>query len=155
MDNMELPIFLEIAALVLKLGILVDKICSYYDQKGSNGILFSLLSSLEVYALRNANLQSKEIFSAFNLDNINNKKSMTALNNQIITQFEIFKMSFAMYQKDHGRYQFPKDLSKADIIALLLLWACLVPKDKQKYYVGLVKVLNDNFEDCFMKHYEG
>ena len=73
MDVMELPVFLEKTALLLKLSILVDKIGSYYDQKGSNGILFSLLSSLEVYALRHANIQSKEIFSKFNLGNINNK----------------------------------------------------------------------------------
>ena len=106
MDIEELPLFLERTALLLKLSILVDKICSYYDydKQGSHNILFSLLSSLEVYAIRHANIKVKEIFSAFNLNNVNNKKSMTELHNQIITQFEIFKMSFAMFQKDHGKY---------------------------------------------------
>lgn len=136
-----------ITQITFKINDLVEKLSA---QQCSYGTLGQLLSALECFAYRSANLTIKEVFKGFNLNDLNNIKTLNELKNQIITQIEIFKFSFQSYEKQHGTYLFPKELPRYDLISLIHLWRLLVPTDAQKYYDAVIEIINRNFEVSYI-----
>ena len=137
----------NIIQITFKINDLVEKLSA---QQCSYGTLGQLLSALECFAYRSSNLNAKEFFKGYNLNDLNNTKTLNELKNQIITQIEIFKFSFQTYEKQHGIYTFPKELPRNDIIALIQLWRVLVPIDTQKYYDAVIEIINRNFEVSYI-----
>lgn len=133
--------------ITFKIDGLIEKLSA---QQCSYGTLGQLLSALECFAYRSANINITEYFKPYNVNNLNNIKSLNELKNQIITQLEIFKFSFQTYEKQHGLYSFPKELPRNDIIALIQLWRVLVPIDTQKYYDAVIEIINRNFEISYI-----
>ena len=136
-----------IIQITFKINDLVEKLSA---QQCSYGTLGQLLSALECFAYRSSNLNAKEFFKQYNLNNLNNTKTLNELKNQIITQIEIFKFSFQSYEKQHGTYLFPNKLPRYDLISLIQLWRLLVPTNAQKYYDAVIEIINRNFDISYV-----
>jgi hypothetical protein len=93
------------------------------DQAYSYGVMGNIFSALEWYAYRLSGETPKDLrFNNYNNFNSGNKKDLTQLKNQIITQIEIFKFSYLIYKKDHKKYEFPQNLTENDIIKEIEKW---------------------------------
>ena len=66
-------------------------------------------------------------------------KSLEDLRNQIIVQLEIFKVSYKLYVKEYGAYEFPSSLSKEQIIKYIEKWEEYILK-KTFLYMKLLSI---------------
>ena len=119
------------------------------DQGYSYGVIGNIFSALEWYAYRISGISFSNqdiIFNGYNNFNCGNQKELEDLKNQIITQIEIFKFSYQVYIKDHKKYDFPNNLSKKDMINLLMKWKSIIPDSKEhRFYDAMIEIINGNF----------
>ena len=117
------------------------------DQAYSYGTMGNFFSAMEGYANRSALEKKKEGLKTINFEHYNNfecgkKKTLSELRMQIITQFEIFKVSYFVYIDDYGQYDFPESLPKEAIISLIKQWRSYVDDNDYILYDSVLKVLD-------------
>ena len=119
------------------------------DQGYSYGVIGNIFSALEWYAYRISGISNSNqdmTFNAYNNFNCGNQKELEDLKNQIITQIEIFKYSYQIYIKEHRKYDFPNNLSKEQMINLLIKWKSIIPDKKEhRFYDAMIEIINGNF----------
>ena len=126
------------------------------DQAYSYNIIGGSLSAFECYANKCQTDESKKtnIFSAYNNFNCGNTKTKDQLKDQIIVQLIILNSSIQLYTIDHGKYVFPKNLSKEKIIEHLEQWKQSVPDDAQKYYQSAIDIFKGKTPESYEKELE-
>lgn len=117
------------------------------DQEYSYTIIGNFFSAIEWYTNRIGIEKKKEGLKTFHFEHYNNfecgkTKTLNELKAQIITQLEIFKYSYNMYIKEHGQYDFPKSLSKEQMISLITEWRGYVEEKDYILYDSIIKVMN-------------
>ena len=115
------------------------------DQAYSYGTMGNLFSAMEWYANRSA-LEKKKKGETIKFEHYDNfecgkKKTLSELRMQIITQFEIFKVSYFVYIDDYGQYDFPENLPEETIIYLIKQWKNNVDVKDYILYDSVLKVL--------------
>jgi hypothetical protein len=125
------------------------------DQAYSYGVMGNIFSALEWYAYRLSGETPKDLrFNNYNNFNSGNKKDLTQLKNQIITQIEIFKFSYLIYKKDHKKYEFPQNLTENDIIKEIEKWKNLIKNkspENLKYYDSILKIIQGESDISFVE----
>ena len=117
------------------------------DQAYSYGTMGNLFSAMEWYANKSALEKKKEGLKTITFEHYDNfecgkKKTLSELRMQIITQFEIFKVSYFVYIDDYGQYDFPESLPKEAIISLIKQWRSYVDEKDYILYDSVLKVLD-------------
>ena len=117
------------------------------DQAYSYGTMGNFFSAMEWYANRSALEKKKQGLETIKFEHYDNfecgkKKTLSELRMQIITQFEIFKVSYFVYVNDHGQYDFPESLPRDTIISLIKQWRSYVDKKDYILYDSVLKVLD-------------
>jgi hypothetical protein len=124
------------------------------DQGYSYGVMGNIFSALEWYAYRISGISFSNkdmIFNGYNNFNCGSQKELEDLKNQIITQIEIFKFSYQMYIKEYGKYDFPNNLSKEEMINLLIKWKSIIPNEKEhRFYDVMIKIINGDYNISLM-----
>lgn len=124
------------------------------DQGHSYNVMGSLFSSLEYYAKRicKNSYQYPIKFNYYNDFDCGNKKSLDDLKRQIIIHFELFKNSFLGYEVEYGKYDFPPNLPREDVVKILNYWISIVPRDDKKFYSATRDlIINGDTEESFRK----
>ena len=120
----------------------VQKAKQILDQAYSYGITGNILSALESYANRfGQGNQRTNIYAGYNNFNSGNTKANNELKYQIISQLEILKMSYTLYTKEYGKYDFPSNLSQSQMIKQINEWKSMVPLEDQKYYEAAINII--------------
>ena len=117
------------------------------DQAYSYGTMGNFFSAMEWYANKSALEKKKKGLKTITFEHYDNfecgkKKTLSELRMQIITQFEIFKVSYFVYVNDYGQYDFPESLQKEAIISLIKQWRNYVDKKDYILYDSVLKVLD-------------
>jgi hypothetical protein len=127
------------------------------DQAYSFGVMGNVFSALEWYAYRlsGETIKPKNLrFNNYNNFNSGNKKDLTQLKNQIITQIEIFKFSYLIYKKEHKKYEFPQNLTENDIIKEIEKWKNLIKNkspENLKYYDSILNIIQGKSDISFVE----
>ena len=128
----------------------VQKAKQILDQAYSYGITGNILSALESYANRfGKGNQQTNIYSGYNNFNSGNTKAANELKYQIISQLEILKMSYTLYTKEYGKYDFPNNLSQYQMINQINTWKMMVPLEDQKYYDAAINIIEGRPSQSF------
>ena len=117
------------------------------DQAYSYGTMGNFFSAMEWYANRSALEKKKKFLETIQFEHYDNfecgkKKTLSELRMQIITQFEIFKVSYFVYINDYGQYDFPESLPKDTIKSLIKQWRSYVDEKDYILYDSVLKVLD-------------
>ena len=117
------------------------------DQAYSYGTMGNFFSAMEWYANKSALEKKKKGLKTIKFEHYDNfecgkKKTLSELRMQIITQFEIFKVSYFVYIDDYGQYDFPESLPKEAIISLIKQWRNYVDEKDYILYDSVLKVLD-------------
>ena len=117
------------------------------DQAYSYGTMGNFFSAMEWYANKSALEKKKKGLKTIKFEHYDNfecgkKKTLSELRMQIITQFEIFKVSYFVYIDDYGQYDFPESLPKEAIISLIKQWRSYVDEKDYILYDSVLKVLD-------------
>ena len=117
------------------------------DQAYSYGTMGNFFSAMEWYANKSALEKKKKGLKTIKFEHYDNfecgkKKTLSELRMQIITQFEIFKVSYFVYIDDYGQYDFPESLPKEAIISLIEQWRNYVDEKDYILYDSVLKVLD-------------
>ena len=117
------------------------------DQAYSYGTMGNFFSAMEWYANRSALEKKKQSLETIKFEHYDNfecgkKKTLSELRMQIITQFEIFKVSYFVYINDYGQYDFPESLPKDTIKSLIKQWRSYVDEKDYILYDSVLKVLD-------------
>ena len=111
------------------------------DQNFSNGIMLNALSALENLAIYSG-YKGKTIFGYYSgYAHRNNEKELV---NAVILQLEIFRASHSNYSLVYSDYDFPKNLTREEIIKYVKDWKKAVPKDLQVFYKEILNYLQGN-----------
>ena len=117
------------------------------DQAYSYGTMGNFFSAMEWYANKSALEKKKKGLKTIKFEHYDNfecgkKKTLNELRMQIITQFELFKVSYFVYIDDYGQYDFPESLPKEAIISLIKQWRNYVDEKDYILYDSVLKVLD-------------
>lgn len=110
------------------------------------GIVGNALSTFECYANKHQpdpTLQSK-VFGFYNNFNSGKVKTAQELKMQMITQLEIFKLSFKAFKMQFNEIEFQEDMTKETIIENLQRWSTWVRDEDKKYYESAIGVLQED-----------
>ena len=94
------------------------------DQNFSNGIMLNCISALENLAIFYG-YKGKMIFDYYS--GYASRTNENELINAVIIQLEVFRNSYSNYSKVYSTYDFPKNLSKEQIIKLINEWKKVIP----------------------------
>ena len=120
---------------------LLSKQSQLVDQNFSNGIMLNALSALENLAIYSG-YKGKTIFGYYSgYAPKNNEKELV---NAVILQLEIFRASHSNYSLVYSDYDFPKNLTREEIIKYVKDWKKAVPKDLQVFYKEILNYLQGN-----------
>ena len=134
----------------------ISKSKQIQDQAYSYGVMGNIFSALEWYAKRSSNKNQLKIhFDHYNNFNCGKMKSLEDLRNQIIVQLEIFKVSYKLYVKEHGAYEFPSSLSKEQIIKYIKQWEEYIPEKDIPLYETAINIITDKKVDSFVSELKG
>ena len=134
----------------------ISKSKQIQDQAYSYGVMGNIFSALEWYAKRSSNKNQLKIhFDHYNNFNCGKMKSLEDLRNQIIVQLEIFKVSYKLYVKEYGAYEFPSSLSKEQIIQYIKKWEEYIPKKDIPLYETAINIIEDRKVDSFVSELKG
>ena len=134
----------------------VSKSKQIQDQAYSYGVMGNIFSALEWYAKRSSNKNQLKIhFDHYNNFNCGKMKSLEDLRNQIIVQLEIFKVSYKLYVKEYGAYEFPPSLSKEQIIQYIKQWEEYIPEKDIPLYETAINIIEDRKVDSFVSELKG
>lgn len=118
------------------------------------GIVGNALSTFECYANKHQSDSSlhSNVFSYYNNFNSGNTKTKQELKMQMITQLEIFKLSYKAFKMQFNEIEFQKDMTKETIIDNLHKWSTWVDNEDKKYYESAIGVLQE--DDTKAKSYK-
>ena len=134
----------------------ISKSKQIQDQAYSYGVMGNIFSALEWYAKRSSNKNQLKIhFEHYDNFNCGKMKSLEDLRNQIIVQLEIFKVSYKLYVKEHGAYEFPSSLSKEQIIKYIKKWEEYIPKKDIPLYETAINIIEDRKVNSFVSELKG
>ena len=134
----------------------ISKSKQIQDQAYSYGVMGNIFSALEWYAKRSSNKNQLKIhFEHYDNFNCGKMKSLEDLRNQIIVQLEIFKVSYKLYVKEHGAYEFPSSLSKEQIIQYIKQWEEYIPENDISLYETAINIIEDRKVDSFVSELKG
>ena len=120
---------------------LLSKQSQLVDQNFSNGIMLNALSALENLAIYSG-YKGKTIFGYYS--GYAHRNSEKELVNAVILQLEIFRASHSNYNLVYSNYDFPKNLTREEIIKYVKDWKKAVPKDLQVFYKEILNYLQGN-----------
>ena len=134
----------------------ISKSKQIQDQAYSYGVMGNIFSALECYAKRSSNKNQLKIhFEHYDNFNCGKMKNLEELRNQIIVQLEIFKVSYKLYVKEHGAYDFPSSLSKEQIIKYIKEWEEYIPQKDIPLYETVINIIKDRKVDSFVGELKG
>ena len=120
-----------------------QKLKQLQDQKHSYNILGRIMSYAENYSYLNnpiKNYQKK--YKYYDSFNASSKMSLEEYRDTFILQLIIFKSSFKNYEKKHGKYEFPEELSKEDLKAeIKMLKSNLKNHKDDKLYDSILSII--------------
>ena len=119
----------------------ISKQSQLVDQNFSNGIMLNALSALENLAIYSG-YKGKTIFGYYS--GYAHRNSEKELVNAVILQLEIFRASHSNYSLVYSDYDFPKNLTREEIIKYVKDWKKAVPKDLQVFYKEILNYLQGN-----------
>lgn len=111
------------------------------DQSFSNGIMLNAIAALENLAFYYG-YNGKRIFDYYS--GYAKRTSENELVNAAIIQLEIFRNSHLNYSSIYEEYNFPKNLSKEQIIKAIKDWKKVVPQANKEFYQEILNYLNGN-----------
>lgn len=111
------------------------------DQSFSNGIMLNAIAALENLAFYYG-YNGKRIFDYYS--GYAKRTSEKELVNAAIIQLEIFRNSHLNYSSIYEEYNFPKNLSKEQIIKTIKDWKKVVPQANKEFYQEILNYLNGN-----------
>ena len=111
------------------------------DQSFSNGIMLNAIAALENLAFYYG-YNGKRIFDYYS--GYAKRTSENELVNAAIIQLEIFRNSHLNYSSIYEEYNFPKNLSKEQIIKTIKDWKKVVPQANKEFYQEILNYLNGN-----------
>ena len=111
------------------------------DQSLSNGIMLNAIAALENLAFYYG-YNGKRIFDYYS--GYAKRTSENELVNAAIIQLEIFRNSHLNYSSIYEEYNFPKNLSKEQIIKTIKDWKKVVPQANKEFYQEILNYLNGN-----------
>ena len=111
------------------------------DQSFSNGIMLNAIAALENLAFYYG-YNGKRIFDYYS--GYAKRTSENELVNAAIIQLEIFRNSHLNYSSIYEDYNFPKNLSKEQIIKTIKDWKKVVPQANKEFYQEILNYLNGN-----------
>lgn len=111
------------------------------DQSFSNGIMLNAIAALENLAFYYG-YKGKRIFDYYS--GYAKRTSENELVNAAIIQLEIFRNSHLNYSSIYEDYNFPKNLSKNQIIKIIKDWKKVVPQENKEFYQEIINYLNGN-----------
>ena len=94
------------------------------DQNFSNGIMLNCISALENLAIFYG-YKGKRIFDYYS--GYANRNNENELINAVIIQLEVFRASHSNYSMVYSNYDFPKNLSKEQIVKIINDWKKVIP----------------------------
>ena len=134
----------------------ISKSKQIQDQAYSYGVMGNIFSALEWYAKRSSNKNQLKIhFEHYDNFNCGKMKSLEDLRNQIIVQLEIFKVSYKLYVKEHGAYEFPPSLSKEQIIKYIKQWEEYIPEKDIPLYETAINIIEGRKVHSFLSELKG
>ena len=120
-----------------------QKLKQLQDQKHSYNILGRIMSYAENYSYLNnpiKNYQKK--YKYYDSFNASSEMSLEEYRDTFILQLIIFKSSFKNYEKKHGKYEFPEELSKEDLKAEInMLKSNLKNHKDDKLYDSILSII--------------
>ena len=118
----------------------ISKLDQLRDQNFSNGVMLNCLAALENLA-HFYKYPGQRIFDYYSgYAPRNNENSLI---DAIILKLEIFRASYSNYSSIYGNYDFPKNLTKEQIIKIVLDWEKFIPHDEIKvFYDEIINYLN-------------
>ena len=125
-------------------GIMLNAIAALeqlIDQSFSNGIMLNAIAALENLAFYYG-YNGKRIFDYYS--GYAKRTSENELVNAAIIQLEIFRNSHLNYSSIYEEYNFPKNLSKEQIIKTIKDWKKVVPQANKEFYQEILNYLNGN-----------
>ena len=111
------------------------------DQNFSNGIMLNAIAALENLAFYYG-YKGKRIFDYYS--GYAKRTSEKELINAIIIQLEVFRSSHYNYSSIYENYDFPKNLSKEQIVRIIKDWKKCIPEANKIYYKEIIDYLNGN-----------
>lgn len=111
------------------------------DQNFSNEIMLNAIAALENLSFY-YKFPGKRIFDYYS--GYAHRNSEKELINAVILQLEIFRSSHSNYSMIYENYDFPKNLSKEQIIKIIKEWKKYAPDKSKIYYDEILKYLNGN-----------
>ena len=111
------------------------------DQSFSNGIMLNAIAAFENLAFYYG-YNGKRIFDYYS--GYAKRTSENELVNAAIIQLEIFRNSHLNYSSIYEEYNFPKNLSKEQIIKTIKDWKKVVPQANKEFYQEILNYLNGN-----------
>ena len=111
------------------------------DQSFSNGIMLNAIAALENLAFYYG-YNGKRIFDYYS--GYAKRTSENELVNAAIIQLEIFRNSHLNYSSIYEEYNFPKNLSKEQIIKTIKDWKKVVHQANKEFYQEILNYLNGN-----------
>ena len=109
------------------------------DQGFSNGIMLNAIAALENLAFFYG-YKGKRLFDYYS--GYANRKSEKELIDAIIIQLDIFRASHFNYSSIYENYDFPKNLSKEQIINIIYDWSKQIPGKNKIFYQEIINYLN-------------
>lgn len=120
----------------------ISKQSQLIDQNFSNNIMLNAIAALENLAFFYG-YDGKRIFDYYSGDA--NIKNENALINAVIIQLQVFRASHSNFMLNYSEYNFPKNLSKNQIIKILKEWKFYIEnKNVEIYYDEIINYLNGN-----------
>jgi len=118
----------------------ISKLDQLRDQNFSNGVMLNCLAALENLA-HFYKYPGQRIFDYYSGYSPRNNEN--SLIDAIIMQLEIFRASYSNYSSIYGNYDFPKNLTKEQIIKIVLDWEKFIPYAEIKvFYDEIIFYLN-------------
>lgn len=116
----------------------ISKLGQLRDQTFSNEIMLNALSALENLAFYYG-YKGKSIFNYYS--GYASRNSEKELINAVVLQLEIFRSSHLNYSFVYSNYEFPKNLTKDEIIKFVKEWKKYTPKQIHMFYNEIINYL--------------
>lgn len=108
------------------------------DQNFSNEIMLNALAALENLAFLYG-FKGKRLFDYYSgYAKRNNEKGLI---DAVILQLEIFRNSHSNYSSIYSNYDFPKNVTKEQLIKIIKEWIKYIPHQIQVYYIEIINYL--------------
>ena len=119
----------------------ISKQSQLIDQNFSNEIMLNAIAALENLSFFYG-FNGKRIFDYYS--GYANRNNEAELINAVILQLEIFRSSHSNYCMNYDNYNFPKNLSKEQIIKIIKEWKKYAPDKSKIYYKEILNYISGN-----------